>query len=96
MANVPVYIGIAYDNWWITALLVGAGINGLLTILGLEALVGFCVGAASCGADEGTDISILVQQFLLLSCGFLGQHVFTIVVENGPQSSPIPYQLKII
>lgn len=41
---------VGHDEGWIKALLIGAGISGLLTVTGIGALVGFCIGAAGFGA----------------------------------------------
>lgn len=39
-----------HDDGWTKPLLVGAGINGLLALTGIGAVVSFCVGAAGFGA----------------------------------------------
>lgn len=41
---------VGHDDGWLKALLVGAGINGVLTITGIGGLVAFGIGAAGFGA----------------------------------------------
>jgi hypothetical protein len=41
---------VGHRDGWAKPLIVGAGINGLLTLTGIGALVSFCVGAAGFGA----------------------------------------------
>ena len=41
---------VGHEDGWTKPLLVGAGINGLLTLTGIGGLVSFCVGAAGFGA----------------------------------------------
>ena len=41
---------VGHEDGWGKALLVGAGINGVLTITGIGGLLAFCIGAAGFGA----------------------------------------------
>lgn len=41
---------VGHDDGWATPLVVGAAMNGLLTLTGIGGLVSFCVGAAGFGA----------------------------------------------
>ncbi|MFB6308685.1 MAG: hypothetical protein ABEH35_05075 [Haloarculaceae archaeon] len=41
---------VGHEDGWARPLLVGAGINGLLTVTGAGAIVSFCIGAAGFGA----------------------------------------------
>jgi hypothetical protein len=41
---------IGHDDGWLKPLLVGAGINGVLTLTGIGGLIAFCIGAAGFGA----------------------------------------------
>ena len=41
---------VGHEDGWTKALLVAAGINGLLTLTGIGGIVSFCVGAAGFGA----------------------------------------------
>jgi hypothetical protein len=45
-----VYGLVGRDRGWLAALLVGAGINGLLTLTGIGSIVSFGVGAVGFGA----------------------------------------------